>query len=150
MVAGERLATGMNRRFLPTVSEHSKNANTSRFFHWSRVLFAYQISLRPVRGPSRLLMIEQGELYWMLDVFIVAQVNKQKGPLWGPGIMSAASVVSMVFFFIQSFHLNAGQKRPAHPIQVSLNLAMQLTELNHLCHKASRGCQQMMGMTINK
>lgn len=46
-----------------------------------------------IRGPSRLLMMEQGELYWMLDVFIVAQVNKQKGPLWGPGIMSAASVV---------------------------------------------------------
>lgn len=64
---------------------------------------------------------EQGELYWMLDVFIVAQVNKQKSPLWGPGIMSAASVVNMFFFFlVQSFHLNAGQKRPAHPIQVTL------------------------------
>jgi len=44
-------------------------------------------------------MMEQGELYWMLDVFIVAQVNKQKGPLWGPGIMSAASVVNMWVFF---------------------------------------------------
>ncbi len=63
---------------------------------------------------------EQAELYWMLDVFIVAQVNKQKGPLWGPGIMSAALVVNMLLFFIQSFPLNAGQKRPAHPIQVIL------------------------------
>lgn len=63
---------------------------------------------------------EQGELYWMLDVFIVALVNKQKGPLWGPGIMSAASVLNMFFFFIQSFHLSAGQKRPALPIQVTL------------------------------
>lgn len=115
MVAGERLAAGMNRRFLPTVSEHSKNANTSRFFHWSWVLFAYQISLRPVRGPSRLLMIEQGELYWMLDVFIVAQVNKQKGPLWGPGIMSAASVVNM-FFFSSSLSISMQDKRD-QPIQ---------------------------------
>lgn len=58
---------------------------------------------------------EQAELYWMLDVFIVAQVNKQKGPLWGPGIMSAASVVNMFCFF-----------RPVFPSQcrTSLNLAM--------------------------
>lgn len=138
----ERLTARMNRPFLPTVSEYFKNASTSRFFHCYCVMFAYQISLRPVRGPSRLLMMEdkeQGELYWMLDVFIVALVNKQKGPLWGPSIMSAASVVNM-FFFSSSLSISMQDKRD-QPIQFRspLNLPMKLTELNHLCHNVSRG-----------
>ncbi len=53
----------------------------------------------------------------------------------------------VLFFFIQSFHLNAGQKRPTHPIQVIL-------EFGDVAHWAksfvSQCLQRTTGTTINE